>query len=123
MIVEHSLLMVWRADVNGGWDFASENWLDFTGRELNDELGAGWWERVHPDDCPHARRGYLRAIARREPFQLLLRLRRFDDEERWVLLRGAPAASPDDGLVYVGSALDVTNDVVMYEVVRAPRAG
>jgi len=89
-------------DVNSGW-------LQFTGRTLEQELGDGWVDSVHPDDAAACYDTYSRAFDRRETFRMEYRLRRADGEYRWVLDQGVPRYKPDGSFVgYIGSAIDLT---------------
>jgi PAS domain S-box-containing protein len=116
-IVDHSLLMLWRADAEGNWDFVSDNLLDFFDCELEDVRNAGWLERLHPEDRGRVCDQFEAIVASGEAFQLLVRARRFDGDYRWLLLRGAPIH--DEPASFVGSALDVTNDVEVWEVIKS----
>ena len=42
--------LVWTAGTDMEFDYFNEPWLRFTGRSLEQELGQGWLEGVHPDD-------------------------------------------------------------------------
>ena len=101
-------IMVWVADPDGACTFVSQGWLEFTGTRLEDNLGAGWLELLHPDDVDGLRAAWERARVTREPFELEYRLRRGDGAWRWVLDRGRPIEDPD-GLFsgWVGGCVDL----------------
>ncbi|HET9832208.1 MAG TPA: PAS domain-containing protein [Vicinamibacterales bacterium] len=102
-------VMIWMSGPDKGCTDVNRTWLEFTGRTLEQELGDGWLESVHPHDAPELFDTYSRAFDRHEPFRAEYRLRRADGEYRWVLDCGVPRFAPD-GLFagYIGSALDVT---------------
>ncbi len=47
-IIAKSPVMIWKADQAGDRDFFNETWLEFRGRSLDEEIGEGWAEGVHP---------------------------------------------------------------------------
>lgn len=102
-------VMIWMSDHTKRCTDFNRQWLEFTGRSLEAELGEGWVEGVHPDDRKDCLETYSQAFDRQEPFAMEYRLRRHDGEFRWVLDTGVPRFTPDGSLVgYIGSAMDVT---------------
>jgi PAS domain S-box-containing protein len=109
----HSLLdclpaLVWRCDAEGSCDYVNASWLEFTGRTLEEELGEGWMEAVHPEDRERCRATHRAAIATRTTFESEYRLRHHTGEYRWVLDIGRPmhdAGGAFQGLV--GGAIDL----------------
>ena len=103
-------VLLWLAGPDGRRSFFNEQWLDFTGRTMEQELGEGWIEGVHPDDKLEYLVRYQAALAAREEFRIEYRLRSASGEYRWVLVHGAPRLTPGNEalLGYVGSAVDVT---------------
>src|SRR5512132_4090670 len=90
LLVESSPVMVWRSGLDAKCDYFNETWLDFTGRSLQQEMGDGWAEGVHPDDFERCVAYYLDHFHRRQPFEMEYRLRRRDGEFRWIFDRGVP---------------------------------
>jgi PAS domain S-box-containing protein len=90
-------------------DFNQE-WLRFTGRTLDQELGHGWAEGVHPDDSASCLDSYNRAFDSRQSFIIEYRLRRHDGEFRWMLDRGVPRIGEDGNFAgYIGCCFDITD--------------
>jgi PAS domain S-box-containing protein len=101
--------MLWRANARAECDFFNHRWLAFRGRTLEQEMGNGWVQGVHPEDLHESLNVYLLAFEKREVFERKYRLRRHDKEYRWVFDRGAPFYGAEGNFSgYVGSCLDVT---------------
>ncbi len=101
--------MVWLDDAFGKCIFVNRQWLLFTGRTLEEEVGFGWVENLHPADREPALGAYRDALAGQRAFGLDFRARRADGEYRYLRASGVPLQAPDgtfDG--YVGSCVDVT---------------
>jgi PAS domain S-box-containing protein len=102
--------MVWTAGPDRRCDYFNERWLEFTGRPLEEELGWGWADRVHPDERPAAMAEYEAAFAERRQFDLEYRVRRADGEYRWVLDTATPRFGAGGAFLgYVGCRTDVTD--------------
>jgi two-component system, cell cycle sensor histidine kinase and response regulator CckA len=90
--------------------FFNKNWLDFTGRTLEQELGYGWAKGIHPEDSPRILTAISESFDRRSYCQLEYRLRRADGEYRWVLCNGVPRFEPDGSFAgYLGGLTDITD--------------
>jgi two-component system sensor histidine kinase UhpB len=112
-------VLVWRSGRDARCDYFNQAWLDFTGRRLDQELGDGWAEAVHPDDRERCVGDYLEAFEARKPFSLEYRLRRNDGEYRWVRDVGRPyftAGGEFSG--YIGGCIDVTDRAKAEEALR-----
>ena len=103
-------VMLWMSGPDKRGQFFNQGWLNFTGRTLDQELGDGWIESVHPDDRQHCLDVCHTTFDTRQPFEVEYRMRRHDGEYRWVLDVGTPRFGPNgEFLGYIGSALDITD--------------
>jgi len=109
--------MLWTCGTDKLCDYVNQSWLDFTGRPLEVELGTGWTDCVHPEDLERCYKVFTDSFDARQSFRMEYRLRRHDDEYRWVLDAGTPRFT-ESGIFegYIGSAVDVT------EIKRAEKA-
>ena len=116
-------VMVWRSGPDQRCDFFNKPWLEFRGRRLQDEMGEGWTEGVHPDDLQRCLATYTAAWPGRESFRMEYRLLRADGEYRWVLDTGVPRLASDGTLLgYIGSCIDITERRQAEEALRANEA-
>ena len=92
--------LVWLSDITGACVWFNRAWLDFTGRDLDQECGDGWSQGVHPDDQARCLAIYRVNFAARQPSEIEYRLRHHTGIYRWVMDRGAPRY--DEAGVFVG---------------------
>jgi len=103
-------VMIWISANDALCSFFNREWLEFRGRSLEDEIGNGWSEGLHPDDRDLCLETYLKAFAARQPFRVQCRLRRADGEFCWVEHSGRPIFGEGeefDG--FVGTTLDISD--------------
>lgn len=102
-------VMIWVAGPDKRCTYFNQRWLDFTGRTIEEEIGSGWADGVHPDDLASCLQTYNTSFDSRKPFTMEYRLRRADGEFRWVYDSGTPRlSSSQEFLGYIGSCLDIT---------------
>ncbi|PKN12640.1 MAG: hypothetical protein CVU69_06300 [Deltaproteobacteria bacterium HGW-Deltaproteobacteria-4] len=103
--------LIWRSGLDARCNYFNGTWLRFAGRSLEEELGDGWIERVHPDDREGLKSMYFSAFAERREFQTEYRLRRLDGEYRWFMSIGRPFNGLDDRFAgYIGACFDRTDE-------------
>src|SRR3990172_92742 len=120
LLVERSPTMIWRSGVDSRCDYFNETWLKFTGRSMEQELGDGWAEGVHPEDLDACGKCYQDHFRRREPFEMQYRLRRHDGAYRTVSDWGVPYADEHGRFAgFIGSCVDVKDQA---QTVRARTA-
>jgi len=103
-------IMIWMSGPDQGCSYFNQQWLDFTGRTMDEELGSGWAGGIYPEDYIRCLDIYSKSFDLRTPFEMEYRLRRTDGEYRWVYNKGTPCFSTPDHvfLGYIGSCLDIT---------------
>jgi len=109
-LVDSAPILVWESGPDKLCTYFSKSWLQFTGRGMEQELGNGWAEGVHPDDLERCLAIYGDAFDSRRPFEMEYRLRRHDGQYRWIFDRGAPAFDAKNVFLgYIGSCIDITD--------------
>jgi PAS domain S-box-containing protein len=105
-------VMIWVAGSGKGCTFFNKTWLDFTGRTMEQEIGNGWTEVVHPADLDRCLAVYSSSFDMRRDFRMEYRLRRADGEYRWLLDIGIPRFTPGNIFEgYIGSCIDITDRI------------
>lgn len=100
--------IVFVAGVTGGVQFINHRWAEVTGCAIEEALGNGWRQLVHPADLPRMMKRLQKALGRQREVQFEHRLRYGDGSYRWQLLRAVPVAAPDESLVtWFGTATDI----------------
>jgi PAS domain S-box-containing protein len=120
LLADNAPVMIWRAGLDKMCDFFNEPWLRFSGRTMEQELGFGWAEGVHPEDYDRCVAIYITAFDARDEFSMPYRLRRHDGEYRWLLDNGRPFHAADGAFSgYFGSCIDITDMVEARETLQA----
>ena len=101
-------VLLWMSGTDKQCYFLNKSWLDFTGRTMEEEIGSGWTENIHPDDFQRCMHIYSSNFDLQEPFYMEYRLKRHDGEYRWVSDNGAPRFSHDGNFLgFVGGCMDI----------------
>jgi Cu+-exporting ATPase len=101
--------LIWTSDTEKGCTFFNEPWLKFTGRTLEQELGKGWTEGVHPDDLKRCMEIFENAFDKREKFEMEYRLHHASGIYRWISDFGTPNFTSSNEFVgYIGYCFDIT---------------
>nr|WP_275994389.1 PAS domain-containing protein [Argonema antarcticum] len=113
-------VMLWMSGTDGQYTFFNQAWLNFTGRSMEEELGIGWVEEVHPEDVRCCGDIYMTAFNVRKPFEMEYRLRSRLGEYRWIVDTGTPRFMPDGTFAgYIGCCVDITERKSAAEAMRS----
>jgi PAS domain S-box-containing protein len=109
-LADNAPVMMWLSGPDKLCTFFNRRWLAFAGSTMDQALGNGWIEKVHPDDRDRCYTNYSTSFDARRTFQTECRLRRADGAYRWVLATGAPRFDSNGAFAgYVGSGTDITD--------------
>ena len=103
-------VMIWMSNQEALCTYFNRAWLDFRGRTLQQEVGNGWTEGLHPDDRDLCLEAYLKSFSCRQPFRMQYRIERADGEFVWVEVAGIPRYRDNgDFAGFMASAADVSD--------------
>jgi PAS domain S-box-containing protein len=99
---------IWETDASGLVVADSPSWRAYTGQTVDEWLGYGWLDAIHPDDRAYAERQWQEAISVRGLVDAEFRLRAPGGGWRWTNARAAPVldAGGDIGK-WVGMNIDI----------------
>jgi formate hydrogenlyase transcriptional activator len=81
---------------------------EYTGLTLEQGKGLGWTAVMHPDDADRVFPEWVALIEARKPGELEIRIRRYDGEYRWFLIRFVPQLDSGGKVVrWFGSNTDI----------------
>lgn len=108
-LANSGLALVWTSDTHKLCNYFNEPWLNFTGRTLEQELGNGWAEGVHPDDFAQCFETFSTSFDKRVPFDMEYRIKHRSGEYKWIRDLGSPIYdSKNSFLGYIGHCFDTT---------------
>jgi len=107
-VMDAAPVMIWVSGPDKQCVWFNLPWLTFTGRDMQQEVGNGWTEGVHPRDFDRCLETYVSHFDARKEFRMEYRLRRHDGAYRWVDDTGIPRFAKDGSFLgYIGSCTDI----------------
>jgi PAS domain S-box-containing protein len=100
--------MLWVCRPDGEALYVSPQWVAYTGVPLDQHLGRGWFDFLHPDDRAPALKTWQEALTRVETYKAEFRVRRADGGYRWFDSISVPVRDRAGAVVrWMGSNSDV----------------
>ncbi|HYR79787.1 MAG TPA: PAS domain-containing protein, partial [Candidatus Dormibacteraeota bacterium] len=100
--------LAWSCLPDGANEFTNKRWRDYTGLSQAEALGLGWQRTFHPDDLGKVMENWRAVQASGEPSGAEARMRRFDGEYRWFLIRAEPVRDEHGKIVrWYGTSTDI----------------
>src|SRR3989475_10586667 len=99
---------LWTSFPDGSKEYLNKRWYEYTGLTLEQGKGWGWKVVVHPDDLDQLVREWRALLDAPKPGELETRIRRYDGEYRWFLIRVVPQFDAEGNVVrWFGSNTDI----------------
>src|SRR5438552_15033732 len=99
---------LWTSLPDGSKRYLNKRWYEYTGLSLEQGKGWGWKVVVHPDDLDQLVREWRALLDAPKPGELETRIRRYDGEYRWFLIRVVPHFDAEGNVVrWFGSNTDI----------------
>src|SRR5262245_39440059 len=112
---------IWRAAPDGAIQYVNQQWMDYTGLSQEESRRWGWASPnvIHPDDLRGLLDTWQRVIAAGRPGEAEARVRRFDGQYRWYLIRTVPVHDDAGALVgWCGTNTDIEDRKRVEEQLR-----
>ncbi|MFS0755935.1 PAS domain S-box protein [Noviherbaspirillum sp. 1P10PC] len=119
VLVEGVAQAIWEAAPDGAAAIDSPTWRAWTGQSVEEMLGHGWMDAIHPEDRRDFDARWQDIRQKRSPADLAFRLRRADGSWSWTDMRTAPLFN-DDGSVQKWACMnmDITDRKCAEEVLH-----
>lgn len=99
--------IVWSTRPDGSRDYANLRWREFVGEEMAGRIDHAV-ATIHPDDLDSALEAWEESFQSGRPYEHEHRMRRFDGQFRWFLVRAVPIRNSDGVLVrWFATATDI----------------
>ena len=109
-LVEAVSAVTWSCPPSGLQVEPQPEWMKFTGQSVEEFLGEGWTNVVHPEDIGVALSRWQEAVARTAPYSSEHRIRRADGEWRWMSVHAVPARDDSGTLLgWHGMNIDIND--------------
>jgi PAS domain S-box-containing protein len=101
-------VLLWTGSVDQQRDWLNGAWESCTGRAVDELLGRGWIECLHPEDTERCLGIFSASCDARRSYTFDFRLRHHDGSYRWMLENGVPRFDAAGALAgYYGSVVDI----------------
>lgn len=100
--------MVWTAVSGRGIDYMNQRWCELTGQPVEQALGFGWKEVIHPDDLAVALQSWEKSRQSGIASEMEYRLRSRDGGYRWHLVRARVMRDSSGAMIkWIGTNTDI----------------
>jgi PAS domain S-box-containing protein len=101
-------IIAWYSLPDGSGKWWNRRWHDYTGLSPESARELGWQKAIHPDDLRKVMEAWQRLLSAGQAGEIEARLRRFDGEYRWFLLRCEPLRNETGNIVnWYGTNSDI----------------
>jgi PAS domain S-box-containing protein len=115
-ILESLPQVAWTADRHGKIIYITEQFYDYTGSIIDSGLGDGWIKSLSREDADNFTLKWRNAVKEGKFFEAEAKLKRFDGEYRWHLIRAVPIYDNDNIItLWVGTSTDIHDQKLFSE--------
>jgi PAS domain S-box-containing protein len=108
LLLETIPTLVWRAGPKGNIEYVNRRVLEYFGATLDEIIGWGWMEKVHPGDVAFKTRTWLAHLESGTAHDAVCRFRGANGQYRWFELRGEPLRASDGTVLsWCGVMIDI----------------
>lgn len=112
-------VVIWVTDRTGYCTFINEQWTRLSGQNVDQALGFGWTERIHPDDRQLAKSQFITATEKKTDYLIEYRFMDPSGVYRWAIATGRPRLIRNGTFdEYIGCILDISEHRQLEERLR-----
>lgn len=118
-IVQTAPDIIFSRQPDGGREYISSRFYEYTGAAAGSAIGYGWIEYVHPDDKESTSTLWMRCVQSGEPYEAEYRLRGADGGYRWFRARAVPLRDPEGNILrWYGTCSDIHDSKLLEQSIR-----
>jgi len=111
--------MIFSRQADGGRDYISDRFYEYTGAAPGSGNGFGWVDYLHPEDREQATAHWERCVKSGTNYEAEYRLRSKDGTYRWFRARAVPIRDDQDNIVrWYGTCSDIHDSKVLEQAIR-----
>jgi PAS domain S-box-containing protein len=108
-LAEASPVCIFHTDALGNALYLNQRWSELTGLSLEQSLGSGWAQAIHPNHRVETLKEWNQAIAQKIPCKSEHRLLHLDGRTMWVIVQAVPEFDENGEIKgYIGTITDIT---------------
>ena len=118
-IVQTAPDIIFSRQPDGGREYISSRFYEYTGAEPGSAVGFGWLEYVHPEDRESSLSQWMKCVQSGEEYESEYRLRGADREYRWFRARAVPLRNSEGTIVrWYGTCSDIHDAKLLEHSIR-----
>ncbi|MEH3114351.1 PAS domain S-box protein [Pedobacter terrae] len=100
--------LLWDSEPDGSTNWYNQRWLEYTGQSLEEAVGWGWIDAIHPDDRAGSSKRYAEAVEAGVSLRQEHRIRNYEGQYRWFVVDALPLKDEQGRVVKMyGAATDI----------------
>ncbi len=108
-LAEASPVCIFHTDALGNALYLNQRWSELTGLSLEESLGSGWAQAIHPNYRLRTLKEWNQVIAQKIPYKSEHRLLHLDGRTMWVIVQAVPEFAENGEIKgYIGTITDIT---------------
>jgi PAS domain S-box-containing protein len=111
--------VIFSSQEDGGYEYVSERFHDYTGTESVSDQPVNWFEHVHSDDIDRVKSGWVKCVQSGGSYESEYRLRSKDGTYRWFRSRAVPIRDLEGRIVkWYGTCSDIHDSKLLEQSIR-----
>jgi PAS domain S-box-containing protein len=111
--------VIFSSQADGGYEYVSERFNDYTGAKPDSRQPTNWFDHVHNDDIARVKTGWMQCVQSGGSYESEYRLRSKDGTYRWFRSRAVPIRDPEGRIVkWYGTCSDIHDSKLLEQSIR-----
>jgi len=118
-IVQTAPDIIFSRQADGGREYISSRFYEYTGAPAGSAIGFGWLDYVHPDDKEESTAHWMRCVQSGEAYESEYRLLGADAKYRWFRARAVPLRDQEGNILkWYGTCSDIHDSKMLEQSIR-----